>query len=88
MAAPAAILCPSPEPVLARLEEAPVRLLELLVKTVDTEPVFATELDVLTRDEPTLTAELEDTVLTGKELVLTRPEGLFDHSFISQPFLP
>jgi len=57
------------------------------VKAIDPALVLTAEPEVLTIDEPALPTGLEDTVLTGDELALTKSVGFFDHSFISHPFL-
>jgi hypothetical protein len=54
---------------------------EPLVLTIEPE-VLTIEPEVLTIDEPALPTGLEDTVFTGEELVCTKLDGLFDHSFI------
>jgi len=58
---------------------------EPLVLTIEPE-VLTTEPEVLTIDEPALPTGLEDTVLTGDELAVTKSLGFFDHSFILHLF--
>jgi len=70
------------------LDELETNVLDLPpVKAIDAPLVLTTEPEVLTIDEPALPTGLEDTVLTGDELALTKSLGFFDHSFILHPFL-